>query len=211
MGQSSSTRLLALHGLRLLGVAEAETIADELDVEVGSVNRELDTLDDEGLVTYRYGRISGYSLTDRGRAEGERLVAEELDAAGGRAVVEAAYADFQPVNADLLDVCTDWQLRVVGDSRRPNEHDDPVHDERVLGRLHAVHTRVLPILDQLRGVLDRFGGHERRLRFALDRIDAGDYDYVTKPMFPSYHSVWFELHEDLLATLGRTRTPEGST
>ncbi|MDI6773348.1 MAG: SLBB domain-containing protein, partial [bacterium] len=27
-----------------------------------------------------------------------------------------------------------------------------------------------------------------------ERVLAGDDDYLTKPMFPSYHSIWFELH-----------------
>jgi hypothetical protein len=39
---------------------------------------------------------------------------------------------------------------------------------------------------------------------------AGDHDWFTKPMHPSYHSSWFELHEDLLVTLGRERNQEGS-
>ena len=38
---------------------------------------------------------------------------------------------------------------------------------------------------------------------------AGDTDWFTKPMIPSYHTVWFELHEDLLATLGIERGSEG--
>ena len=29
-------------------------------------------------------------------------------------------------------------------------------------------------------------------------------------MIDSYHTVWFELHEDLLATLGIERSSEGS-
>ena len=34
---------------------------------------------------------------------------------------------------------------------------------------------------------------------------------MTKPMIDSYHSVWFELHEDLLATLGIERGSEPTT
>ena len=39
----------------------------------------------------------------------------------------------------------------------------------------------------------------------------GALDYFTKPILPSYHTVWFELHEDLLATLSIDRASEGST
>ncbi len=36
----------------------------------------------------------------------------------------------------------------------------------------------------------------------------GERDWFTKPTIDSYHSVWFELHEDLLATLGLERAKE---
>jgi hypothetical protein len=74
----------------------------------------------------------------------------------------------------------------------------------------ALDQHAQPVLASLCEVLDRFGGHQRRLRIALDHVVAGEHDWFTKPMFPSYHSCWFELHEDLLATLGRERHPEGS-
>ena len=40
--------------------------------------------------------------------------------------------------------------------------------------------------------------------------DAGEVDWFTRPTIPSYHSVWFELHENLLATLGIDRAQEAS-
>jgi len=40
-------------------------------------------------------------------------------------------------------------------------------------------------------------------------VSAGDVDWFTKPMIPSYHTVWFEMHEDLLCTLGIERGSEG--
>ena len=44
----------------------------------------------------------------------------------------------------------------------------------------------------------------RRARSA--RFRDGDDDALAKPLSGSYHDVWMELHEDLLATLGRERT-----
>ena len=61
-----------------------------------------------------------------------------------------------------------------------------------------------------------FTGAERRkhrgddLRSALERLVDGDTDWFTKPTIPSYHTVWFELHEDLLVTLGIERSSEGN-
>jgi hypothetical protein len=37
-------------------------------------------------------------------------------------------------------------------------------------------------------------------------VQAGDAAYFAAPMIASYHTVWFELHEDLLATLGIARS-----
>jgi hypothetical protein len=52
--------------------------------------------------------------------------------------------------------------------------------------------------------------HKDRLNAALDRISAGDNDYVSGVRVDSYHTVWFELHEDLLATLGIERGHEAT-
>jgi hypothetical protein len=46
-----------------------------------------------------------------------------------------------------------------------------------------------------------------RLTNALDRALAGDVALVADDM-ESYHNVWFQLHEDLLATIGRSREEE---
>ena len=40
-------------------------------------------------------------------------------------------------------------------------------------------------------------------------VEQGDTDWFTKPLIDSYHTVWFELHEDLLATLAIERAREG--
>jgi hypothetical protein len=49
-------------------------------------------------------------------------------------------------------------------------------------------------------------GYGRRLSRALARVQAGDGDGFTRPLTNSYHDVWMELHEDLVATLGLVRT-----
>jgi pyruvate,orthophosphate dikinase len=45
----------------------------------------------------------------------------------------------------------------------------------------------------------------RRLRRALAEIRAGDDTMVAAPIKDSYHTVWFELHEDLLLLANRER------
>ena len=210
MSVASPPRLLALHGLRLHGRAEPEQVAEYVGAEVGIIECELRGLEAEALVDHRTGRFPGFGLTPDGRAEGERLLAEELDEHGLRLHVEAAYEEFVVYNRQLLTICTTWQLRSVGGTTVPNDHTDPDHDRAVIEAVDSLDHHVRPVLSALRDGLDRFAGHEARLRCALDHVLAGEHDWLIKPMFPSYHSCWFELHEDLLATLGRERTTEGS-
>lgn len=201
-------RLLALHGLRLKGTAEAEVVAEMMGVDADEMVTELERLADSDLVSFRYGRIAGYQLTAEGRALGARLLAEELTDTGTRPAIEAAYEDFLSLNGELLAVCTAWQLRDVDGVSQVNDHRDEVYDTEVRSRLAVLHERAEPVLGALADALLRFGGHRRRLRTALEKVLAGDHDHLTKPMFPSYHSTWFELHEDLLATLGTERRSE---
>lgn len=210
MAHHSTVRLLALHALRLKGIAEADAVAALMDVDADVIEAELDQLEAGDLVAYRHGRIPGYTLTPEGKVHADRLVREELDASGSRSAVEAAYADFLTCNDELLAVCTAWQLREVDGEPQINDHADAAYDDSVRDRLAAVHATVAPVLERLGTVLERFAGHQSRLRTALDRVLAGDHDYFTKPMFPSYHSNWFELHEDLLATLGTERHSGGN-
>ncbi|MDO5500035.1 MAG: transcriptional regulator, partial [Propionibacteriaceae bacterium] len=58
--------------------------------------------------------------------------------------------------------------------------------------------------NDLEAVLDRFGDYGPRLSEAMDRALAGQSDYVAEHP-DSFHTVWFQLHEDLLLTLGRPR------
>lgn len=71
-----------------------------------------------------------------------------------------------------------------------------------------MHAQVVPLLDGLGRALERFASYAPRLGFALDRVHAGSTDWVDKATIDSFHTVWFELHEDLLATLGRDRASE---
>ena len=62
-----------------------------------------------------------------------------------------------------------------------------------------------PVVADLAEALGRFGGYGPRLAGALAKVQGGDVDWFTKPTIDSYHTVWFELHENLLATLGIER------
>ena len=56
--------------------------------------------------------------------------------------------------------------------------------------------------------LHRLGYYLERLERAADLVRDGDYAYIASPSVDSYHSVWFELHEDLIRLANRTREDE---
>lgn len=208
MTAPSDLRTLVMHGLRLKGFAEPPAIADTVGVKEADAKPVLDQLVVDGLAVYRDGRLSGFTLTPDGRAEHARLLSEELDAHGVRDAVHTAYRRFLGHNGDLLAVCTAWQLRDVEGTSTINDHSDADYDAGVIAQLAEVHGCVRPICDELAASLQRFAIYGPRLGAALDRVQAGETDWFTKPMIPSYHTIWFELHEDLLATLGIERGSE---
>ena len=73
----------------------------------------------------------------------------------------------------------------------------------------AIDDAVQPVCRDLAAALERFDGYGERLASARKKVEGGDTDWFTKPLIDSYHTVWFELHEDLLATLGIDRSKEG--
>jgi hypothetical protein len=159
----------------------------------------------------RDGRLSGWSLTPEGRAAHAGLVRAEVDAAGCLEPLDAAYRGFLKLNGDMLALCTDWQLRPVeGGEQVPNDHSDVAYDAGVIARLGTIDDAVQPLCRDLEGCLERFAGYADRLAGARRRVEAGEQDWFTKPLIDSYHTVWFELHEDLLVTLGIDRAAEGS-
>ena len=201
----SDLETLVLHGLRLKAFPDTDVLAVAIGRPEAEVQAALEAYAADGLVRrIEGGAVTGWTLTADGRREGEARLAAELDAAGSRAAVRAGYDRFVTLNPDLLSVCTDWQMR--GDD--VNDHTDAAYDQGVVLRLVTLHDQVRPILAELRQQLARFSSYSPRLRSALEKVTEGERDWFTKPTIDSYHSVWFELHEDLLATLGLERAKE---
>lgn len=202
-------RLLVLHGVRLKGFAEAPAVAALWALDETEVDVELKELADDGLVQRRDGRVSGWMLTPAGREAHATLVAAELIEAGARPAVDGAYRRFLRLNPELLGACTAWQLRAGDDGQVVNDHTDRAYDAEVVRRLATVDDDCQPVLADLAEALERFGRYPDRLANAVRRVQLGESEWFTKPLLDSYHTIWFELHEDLLSTLGLQRGSEG--
>lgn len=207
MGHPSEPGLRVLHALRLKWVADEATVATATALPVATVTAELDAALHDGLAERRSGgRVPGWRLTDEGKVVHRKQLEEELEESGQQAAVHDAYQRFLQQNRELLSLCTAWQMR-PGDNGEPvlNDHRDDAYDAAVLGRLDTVHTTIRPVLDDLSAALDRYAPYTERLATAHANVHAGGADWLTRPLMDSYHTIWFELHEDLLVTLGLER------
>ena len=198
-----------LHTLRCIGVAGKERVAEASGLETGETGRHLRDLSERGLVTLDAGPFGGWGVTESGRITDEELARSELDSVDSRDHVLRSYESFLGLNPALLDTCGDWQMRKFGSTPTLNDHTDPDYDAKVLSRLIRIDASAQRICTHLASRLTRFGLYGTRLTTALARALGGNIAYVTDRL-DSYHSVWFQLHEDLLVTLGISREDERS-
>ncbi len=194
-------------GLRLKGFAEAQIVADLVGIPVDTVTEELTKAAASEFTSYREGRRTGWTLMPAGRAEIERLASEELDSVGCREVTQSAYEQFLQLNSRMLQTCTDWQVKDV-DANELNDHTDADYDAGVIADLAELDAAVQPLCHELASHLSRFSIYAPRFTSALDKVKAGETKWFTGPIIESHHTVWFEFHEDLLATLGIDRASE---
>lgn len=206
MSRRSAPALLALHGVRVLGGPSVDAVAQRFGLPSAEVREHLLDAQAYGWVRRHDGFGETWSMTARGRQEEERLLAEELDAAGARDVVAAVHAAFLPVNRRHGQACTDWQLRATRwDRLAANDHTDPVWDDRVLVELEACDDELAALCATLTDMLVRFDGYAGLHAAALARVKRGRHDWLDAPDRASCQLVWIQFHEDLLATLGIPR------
>jgi hypothetical protein len=196
--------LLVLHTLRCIGFASLTRVAAAAGLAEPDVESELIDIAAAGLVTKLTGEFGGWGLTDEGRAVDAERIADELETTGSRPAITQAYQRFLELNPELLDLCTAWQIRSVDGAMSLNDHTDRAYDRRILSLFGEFDRRAAAVCADLSTALPRFGRYRERLAHALARARSGASAYLTDSM-SSYHNVWFQLHEDLLATLGITR------
>ena len=169
MTQESALDLLVLHAVRIVGFADTPTVARRFGVDPAETDELLRDAEAYGWVQHAaFADLSGWSLTERGRTQDERLLAAD-------------------------------------DRLATNDHSDAEWDTRVLEELAAIAGHLSPLADRLEQLLARFRGYDGRFAAAVGHARAGDDGWVDRTDIDSCHRVWFELHEDLVATLGIDR------
>src|ERR1700731_3606922 len=190
------SELAILQAVRLKGRVRRADLAATLGQDLGDITDDVDRLIESGLLV----EAATLRISSTGRARLETLLAEERKGADTPALA-VAYGEFRAVNADFKTLVTDWQLK----DDNPNTHDDAEYDAAVLERLEKVHARAVPIIEAAAAQLPRLNAYSSKLLVALGKVKAGETAWLTAPLIDSYHTVWFELHEELILAAGLTR------
>jgi len=187
-----------LQALRLKGRATADELATSLGVDATEVAAELAAMADEKLVVERTtGRRPGWMLTGDGRDRYDASMAEARTPEIVDRLTET-YPVFLQSNQPVKDLSARWQ----------GTTDDADRFE-IIEELADVCEQVAPSLRSAGELVPRFGAYATRLAASLDKA-ADDHRFIVSPVVDSFHTVWFECHEDYLLMLGRSREQEGS-
>jgi pyruvate,orthophosphate dikinase len=193
--------------LGLKGMGDAATVANILDVESDAVAALLAALVESGdAQELPQGRVR--LLPD---AVARVTAMYAADAARLSAQIEPVMDRFHVVNDAFKQVVTDWQMRTVDGAQTPNDHTDVAHDAGITARLRTeIHAGIEPIIAEVSAADPRLGRYTARLVAALEAVEAGEADMFAHPLKDSYHTVWFELHEELIRLSGRNRADEAA-
>ena len=197
-----SDMTLVLHGLAIKKHAGAEAVAGLIGVDAAKVTALLAQAVAEGRAVESGG---AFMLTPLARMALEGEYSRAFADQRADAAFIAAYERFEVVNKELKQLITDWQTMAVGGQRVPNDHSNEAYDSAIIDRLGALHERAEVVLKALGAGLKRLNVYATKLLAALEKAEDGEIDWVSGARIESYHTVWFELHEDLLRILGRER------
>jgi hypothetical protein len=191
--------LTLLQTVRLKGRVRPADLVAALEEDASAIDATVMKLAAAGLL------IDGKAvrLSPEGRARLGKLLTEERASIDSDAFAQI-YDEFRCVNRDFKSLVTQWQLK----DGEPNDHTDARYDAEVLGRLDSIHRAVQPVLAAASGQVPRLDAYTAKLSAALEKIRGGDTTWFTRPIVDSYHTVWFELHEELITAAGLTREDE---
>ena len=193
---------LVLHGLAIKKHADAAAVA----AAVGLAEAEVQQALDEAVATGRAMRAGeAYSLTPVARVALDGAYSKLYAAQRADEAFVAAYERFEAINRDLKQLMTAWQTIEIDGESVLNDHTNKDYDGRLIDRLGALHERAEAVFRQLAAGLPRLAIYAEKLEAALEKAEDGATEWVSGARIESYHTVWFELHEDLLRILGRTR------
>ncbi len=208
---SQVTREQVIHALTIKGFVVPNDLGPALLTSPEVVAGLLDEAVGDGLAAVIAGSaLAGmFQLTEDGKALGLKQIAADR-ASWGADNAAVALDDLLPFDHRMKLIMTGWQMREVDGQQILNDHSDEAYDAVVLADFQSLHEDTSAWLGRLSEGLPRLGLYRDRLQRAGERVAAGETNYLASPRVDSFHSVWFELHEDLIRLAGRTREEEAA-
>ena len=195
-------RYLVLHGLAIKKHADAAAVAAAVGLDEAEVRAALD----EAVENGRAARVGeAYSLTPVARVALDGAYSRLYASQRADDVFIAACERFEAINRELKALMTAWQTIEIDGESVANDHGNKDYDNRLIDRLGSLHERAGTNLRELAAGLPRLAIYAQKLEAALEKAEDGAIEWVSGARIESYHTVWFELHEDLLRILGRAR------
>lgn len=105
------------------------------------------------------------------------------------------------LNHTFKELVSNWQLSSV------DGHSDEDWAGLVEG-VTAIDRDLVPVLEGITTHLPRLARYPVRFARALGEMQAGDASMLASPLKDSYHTVWFEYHEELITAGGHDRASE---
>jgi pyruvate, orthophosphate dikinase len=192
--------------LLVRGAVAHEQLAGAIAAVPEDVLLVLDHLVDNGMVEQTADALR---LTPSGKLRALDLVTDDRGTLGEGRSAELL-EEFHAFDGRMKAIVTAWQVRGVGDEQTLNDHADAAYDMGVLDDLAALVAEVASWIGPLAEAFRRYAAYRVRLGRAVELAREGDDRYVASPRVDSSHTVWFELHEDLIRLAGRRREDEAA-
>jgi pyruvate,orthophosphate dikinase len=195
MSDAGVTLLELSRTVQLKGMCTPERAAAALSTAQARVENLL-----EGNAEFFQTTALGVALTARGREWlTEQLASERLGL--DAATLAVCYDRFTELNHRFKQLVSEWQL-LPDDARTDDAWASLVES------VAALHARLRPLIEETAGPIARLRGYGDRFERALAGLQAGETSMLASPLEESYHTVWFEYHEELIALCGRDRAVE---
>jgi hypothetical protein len=193
---------LVMHGLAVKKHGTPEAIAGLLGLDPNEVKTVIGRLVEAKRAVEVQGK---YLLTPPARVALDSDYSHLYADLRANPQFKAGYEAFERLNGALKQLITDWQTVGIGGERVPNDHSNKDYDRKIIDRLGELHERAEVVLARLASALPRMRVYGEKLLQALEKAEDGAITWISDPKIDSYHTLWFELHEDLLRLMGRER------
>jgi hypothetical protein len=191
-----------LHGVAVKKYATIAEIASVTGVDADQVRGFAEKATAGGRLQFNGDK---YLLTPLAQVALRFDYSRQFDAVRSDSAFRIAYERFETINTDLKSLITRWQTIDTRGARVANDHSDREYDMEIIADLGDINDRVEGLLRTFESALPRFAYYRVNLNAALEKAEAGAPEWVSSARVLSYHTLWFELHEDLLRILDKRR------